>query len=67
LKLSDYGTIYNFFTYKGSFRLLRISQEDGLNRKIAAVAAATAAVTAVVSLVVVATAVICPLPACQQV
>jgi hypothetical protein len=31
-------TIYKFFTYKGSLRSLRISQEDGLNRKIAAVA-----------------------------
>jgi hypothetical protein len=41
-------------------------QEDGLNRKIAAVAA-TAAVTAVVSAVVVATAVISLPPACRQV
>jgi hypothetical protein len=67
LKLSDYGTIYKFFTYKGSLRSLWISQEDGLNRKIAAVAAATAAVAAVVSAVVVATAVTCPPPTCPQV
>ncbi len=49
-------TIYKFFTYKGSLRSLRISQEDGLNRKIAAVAAATS----VASVAVVATAATCP-------
>jgi hypothetical protein len=59
-------TIFKFFTYtgKGSLRSLRISQEDGLNRKIAAVDAAIAVVSPVV---VVAAAVICLPLTCQQV